>query len=207
MLQHFYLRTSRQLRILELDSSKALIRHFTESGTGIEHIRAFQREEEFSARLFRMLNETQKPYYSLYSIQLWLTSVLELITAVAAVSVVSIALNFRNSTSATAMGLALLNLVSFSEFTGGSIRWFIDMENQFGAVARIRDFKRQTPTEKDGDGCEDVPAQWPESGSINFNCVSAVYKPESEKPHLALENITVNIQPGQTLGLIGRTGR
>lgn len=106
------------------------------------------------------------------------------------------------------MGLALLNLVSFSEFTSNSIRWFVAMENQFGAVARIRDFKRQTPTEKDGDGCcEDVPAQWPESGSIELNCVSAVYKPESEKPHKALENITVNIQPGQTLGLIGRTGR
>ncbi|KAM3534221.1 hypothetical protein MY4038_002461 [Beauveria bassiana] len=206
VLQHFYLRTSRQLRILELDSTKTLVSHSTESSTGIEHIRAFQMEEDFVRHLYRILDESQKPLYFLFAIQQWLISVMDFVTATAAVCIVSLALNFKKTTSASAMGLALLGLISFSDFTSQTVRFFVEMENTFGAVARIRDFARMTPKEEDEEKCEDVPDQWPLSGRVDLNCVSAMYKADTEKPHVALENITVTIQPGQTVGLIGRTG-
>ncbi|OAA69111.1 ABC transporter, transmembrane domain, type 1 [Cordyceps fumosorosea ARSEF 2679] len=205
LIQHFYLRTSRQLRILELDSSKNLVRHSTESATGVEHIRALQLEEDFVGQFYLMLDEAQKPVYFLYAIQQWLTSAMDFVTATAAVCVVSLALNFKKSTSATAMGLALLGLISFSDFTAQTIRFFVAMENTFGAVARIRDFAGTTPKERD-EGVEEVPEQWPSSGRLDLNCVGAVYKADTEKPHVALENITVSIKPGQTVGLVGRTG-
>ncbi|KAM3549612.1 hypothetical protein ARSEF4850_008758, partial [Beauveria asiatica] len=207
VLQHFYLRTSRQLRILELDSTKTLVSHSTESSTGIEHIRAFQMEEDFVRHLYRILDESQKPIYFLFAIQQWLISVMDFVTATAAVCIVSLALNFKKTTSASAMGLALLGLISFSDFTSQTVRFFVEMENTFGAVARIRDFARMTPKEEDEEKCEDVPDQWPLSGRVDLNGVSAMYKAGTEKPHVALENITVAIQPGQTVGLIGRTGR
>ncbi|KAM3453841.1 hypothetical protein MY3296_003502, partial [Beauveria thailandica] len=206
VLQHFYLRTSRQLRILELDSTKSLVSHSTESSTGIEHIRAFQMEEDFVRHLYRILDESQKPIYFLFAIQQWLISVMDFVTATAAVCIVSLALNFKKTTSASAMGLALLGLISFSDFTSQTVRFFVEMENTFGAVARIRDFARMTPKEEDEEKCEDVPDQWPLSGRVDLNGVSAMYKAGTEKPHVALENITVAIQPGQTVGLIGRTG-
>ncbi|KAJ3498540.1 hypothetical protein NLG97_g1033 [Lecanicillium saksenae] len=208
-IQHFYLHTSRQLRILELDSTKTLTKHSTESATGIEHIRALQLEEDFTVEFYRMLNEAQKPIYVLYAIQQWLVSVMDFATATAAVSVVSLALNFKKSTSATAMGLALLGLISFSDFTSQTIRFFVNMENTFGAVSRIRDFAKHTPIELDED-CEDVPGQWPVSGKLDLRSVSAVYnvgvRAHTEKPHIALENVTMSIEPGQTVGLVGRTG-
>ncbi|KAH8715994.1 ABC transporter atnG [Beauveria bassiana] len=206
VLQHFYLRTSRQLRILELDSTKTLVSHSTESSTGIEHIRAFQMEEDFVRHLYRILDESQKPLYFLFAIQQWLISVMDFVTATAAVCIVSLALNFKKTTSASAMGLALLGLISFSDFTSQTVRFFVEMENTFGAVARIRDFARMTPKEEDEEKCEDVPDQWPLSGRVDLDCVSAMYKADTEKPHVALENITVTIQPGQTVGLVGRTG-
>lgn len=203
------------------------MRHTTESNSGIEHIRALQWEDGFISQFYRILDESQKPLYFLNAIQQWLVSVMDFVTAAAAVCVVSLALNFKKSTSDTAMGLALLGLISFSDFTSQTIRFFVHMENTFGAVARIRDFARTTPVEADSEDSDDVPDQWPLAGRLDLNCVSAVYKyvtvsatrlhecvaneyvyrAESEKPHIALENITMSIQPGQTVGLIGRTGR
>lgn len=175
LIAHFYLRTSRQVRLAELDSTKSLIRHLTESASGIEYIRAFQWEQNFIAQLHHMLHETQKPYYCLLAIQQWLTVVMDFTTAGSAVCVVSLALNFKSSTSASAMGLALLTLISFSDFTGSSVRWFVQMENMFGAVARIREFAQSTPRESD-DGASDVPKRWPVSGKVEFDGVSASYK-------------------------------
>ncbi|PMB69506.1 ATP-binding cassette sub-family C member 9 [Beauveria bassiana] len=100
---------------------------------------------------------------------------MDFVTATAAVCIVSLALNFKKTTSASAMGLALLGLISFSDFTSQTVRFFVEMENTFGAVARIRDFARMTPKEEDEEKCEDVPDQWPLSGRVDLNCVSAMY--------------------------------
>ncbi|KAJ6781856.1 hypothetical protein PWT90_08917 [Aphanocladium album] len=205
LVQHFYLRTSRQVRLVELDSSKSLLRHLTESGTGIEYIRAFKWQEKFTAQLHHVLDQTQKPYYYLQAIQQWLTAVMDFITAGSAVVVVSLALNYKNASSASAVGLSLLTLVSFSDFTGATVRWFVVMENMFGAVARIRDFAKSTPQESD-EGTSSVPKRWPESGKVEFSGISASYKSDTEKPHQALDNVSLTIQPGQTVGLVGRTG-
>ncbi|KAM3519750.1 hypothetical protein NHJ13051_007282 [Beauveria bassiana] len=190
VLQHFYLRTSRQLRILELDSTKTLVSHSTESSTGIEHIRAFQMEEDFVRHLYRILDESQKPLYFLFAIQQWLISVMDFVTATAAVCIVSLALNFKKTTSASAMGLALLGLISFSDFTSQTVRFFVEMENTFGAVARIRDFARMTPKEEDEEKCEDVPDQWPLSGRVDLKCVSAMYKYDTVAPDWQRERLT-----------------
>lgn len=44
------------------------------------------------------------------------------------------------------------------------------VDNRYGTVSE------NTPTEGDGEGCQDVPEQWPVSGQIQLSCVSAVYK-------------------------------
>lgn len=201
LIQHFYLRTSRQLRILELDCNESLVRHFTESGKGIEHIRAFQSQEEFIQRFYRILDETQKPYYYISYIQQWLALSMNLTTACAAICVVSLALNYKESTSQSAMGLALLSLISFSDFTGGTIQVFVNMENTFGAVARIREYERRTPREKDSEACQEVTAQWPFPGRVDLNCVSALYK----SVHIIPSHFSWNHQLSSTM--IDRTVR
>lgn len=177
-VQHFYLRTSRQVRIIELDSTKTLIGHFTETDTGISHIRAFQRQSDFAGRLHGKLDESLKPYHLILAIQQWLGSVMNFTTAGMAVAVVSLALNFRQSTSGTAMGLALLSLISFSDFAGITVKFFVAMENNFGSVARIKAFSRDTPREvDDSDGeAAALPEKWPGSGKVEFHGVSAAYK-------------------------------
>jgi ATP-binding cassette, subfamily C (CFTR/MRP), member 1 len=49
----------------------------------------------------------------------------------------------------------------------------------------------------------DSLAQWPTAGNITFNCFSTRYRPSLP---LSLHNITLAIQPGEKVAVVGRTG-
>ncbi|EGX91989.1 ABC transporter, putative [Cordyceps militaris CM01] len=204
-IQRFYLRTSRQLREMELDVSKLLTRHMVETTAGIEHIRAFCWQEAFTKEFHEILDVTQKPFYFLISINQWLRSVMDLSTAACAVSIVGLALNFHNTASPASMGLSLLSLLYFSETAAIFVRYYVNMEMAFGAVARIRAYMNHTPKEEEWD-CAPVPDDWPSAGKLDFSCVGAVYKPDTEQARKVFRNVSVTVEPGQTIGIIGRTG-
>ncbi|XWW94174.1 hypothetical protein V2A60_002116 [Cordyceps javanica] len=202
-IQQYYLRTSRQLRVLELDTSKRLIRHFTETAAGIDHIRAFRWQEEATKEFFSILDLTQKPFYFLYCIQQWLECTLDFSSAAAAILVVSLALKFSNTASANSMGLALLSLIGFSSTISEWVQASVAMETAFGAVTRIRSYCDRTPSEKYKDGKTPVTSQWPSRGQLELNCVSAFYRDDTMPQ---FNNATAIIRPGETLGIVGRTG-
>lgn len=210
VVQYFYLRTSRQLRFLELDASKYLYKLFKESSTGISNIRAFQWQTPFAKQLYIAANETQKPVYALTCIQQWLSTVLNSATTVAAICVVTLALKFPSQTSKTAIGLALLSLITFSELLSEWISMWTGTETSMGAVARTREFAQSTPLEEDpadSDGlAAAIPENWPGSGSVEVENVSASYQADSATPRTAFENVSVSIPSGAKVGIVGRTG-
>lgn len=175
IVQHFYLKTSRQLRGLELDNSKLLVRQVTETSAGVEHVRSFNWEDAFELEFYEILEQTQKPIYFLGAAQQWLLSVLDLFSAGAGTVMVAIALNVPSSASANSMGLAFVSLITFSQTVSLFIQYFVSMEVTFGAVARIRAFAEQTPVEMDNNDGSDVPPNWPQDGKVNFNGVTAFY--------------------------------
>ncbi|KAJ3481004.1 hypothetical protein NLG97_g7928 [Lecanicillium saksenae] len=205
-VQHFYLRTSRQLRVMELDTSKKLYKHFNETMAGAVHIRAYSWQSDFIAEFYKVLDETQKPFYLLFCVQQWLALTLDMTTAVSAVAVVSFAVKYTSRTSNTAMGLAFLSLITCSETANMFIQTWVDTETCLGGVARIRDFATTTPMEKDSDEKIDVPESWPEQGQIELRNVGAVYKTRSNGTHKVLENANATIKPRQTVAITGRTG-
>lgn len=164
IVQHFYLKTSRQLRDLELDNSRLLVRQVTETSTGIEHVRSYNWEDAFELEFHEILEQTQKPIYFLGAAQQWLISVLDLFTAGAGTVMVAIALNVPSSASPNSMGLAFVSLITFSQTVSLFIQYFVSMKVIFGAVARIRAFAEQTPVEMDNNDGSDVPPNWPKMG-------------------------------------------
>ncbi|KAJ3497323.1 hypothetical protein NLG97_g1994 [Lecanicillium saksenae] len=207
-IQNFYLSTSRQLRNLELDATKLVVRHLLESAAGILHIRAFRWQEKVMDEFFTSLNIAQTPYYLLNCIQQWLESVLDLSTAGAAILVVAFAVKFSNTASANSMGLAFLSLIGFSSNVTAWVKASVAMETAFEAVARIRAYCEAAPREKYKDDKEPVPDYWPPHGLLELNCVSAIYGQVNQEPTEAsqINNLTVTVRPGPGLGIIGRTG-
>lgn len=106
-LQYFYLQTSRQLRILELESRSPVYAHFLETLEGLVTIRAFGWQSKMIKVNENRLDESQKPYYLMFCIQRWLSLVLDLIVAGLATAVVALALCLRDSTSPGLLGVSM----------------------------------------------------------------------------------------------------
>src|ERR1700759_864176 len=106
-IQKFYLRTSRQMRLLDLETKTPLYQHFTETLEGVATIRAFGWKEPFDKTAFKKLNDSQRPYFQLYCVQRWLSLVLGLLVAGIAVILIALALCVPVQSSGGALGVAL----------------------------------------------------------------------------------------------------
>lgn len=106
-LQRVYLRTSRQLRLLDLESRSPVYSHFLETMEGLATIRAFGWEDKFRDINLERLDDSQKPYYLMFCIQRWLGLVLNLIVAAVAVIIVSLALSLKGTTTVGLLGVSL----------------------------------------------------------------------------------------------------
>ena len=87
-VQSYYLRTSRQVRLLDIEAKSPLFTHFMETMQGITVIRAMRWQTPFQTRLQDLLNQSQKPFYMLFCIRQWLQLVLDCIVMALAVILV-----------------------------------------------------------------------------------------------------------------------
>ena len=110
-LQHVYLRTSRQLRLLDLENRSPLYSHFLESLDGLATIRAFAWEADSKRRCHKLLDNSQRPFYLLLCAQGWLNLVLDLIVAAEAVIVVGLSVGLRSYISPGLLGISLNNIL------------------------------------------------------------------------------------------------
>lgn len=176
MIQKFYLHTSRQLRHLELESKSPLYNQFLETLAGLTTIRTFGWQEQSTTVNNTLLNRAQKPYYLLFMVQRWLGLVLDLITAAIALIVVGLSIGLRDSASAGAVGVSLINLISFTSYIRIIVVLWTSTETSIGAIARIKSFSEDTESENLNNEDNIPPENWPSNGAIEFDGVSAYYR-------------------------------
>ncbi|MCJ1309562.1 hypothetical protein MMC25_003222 [Agyrium rufum] len=202
LIQKFYLRTSRQIRFLDLEAKSPLYSHFLETLEGLPVIRALGWQGAFTARNIQRLDISQRPYYLLYCIQRWLTLVLDLLVGTMAVIVVALAISLSGTTNGGRLGIALNAVLGFGSSLQTLMLFWTQLETSLGAIARIKSFEAATVSE---DRAEEstVPAEaWPSKGTLEIRNLSASYSLEMA----ALRNVTLNIAAGEKIGICGRTG-
>lgn len=175
VLQKVYLRTSRQLRFLDIEAKAPLFSNFLEALGGIATIRAFGLVDKYERQNGTALDLSQRPYYLLYCIQRWLNLVLDLTVAVIAVILVTISVKTKGTTSAGLIGVALFNVVGFSTSLKALISTWTILETSIGAVSRVRSFASKTESENQPSETQMVPKDWPKAGSIEIKDVSVSY--------------------------------
>jgi ATP-binding cassette, subfamily C (CFTR/MRP), member 1 len=171
----FYLRTSRQIRLLDLEAKAPLYSHFIEVLKGITTIRAFGWQQVSSAENAALLDTSQRPFYLMYSVQRWLNLVLDLLVAAIATIIVVLSTQLSDS-SAGALGVSLLNIFSFSQDLTYLVRTWTEMETPLGAISRVKTFETMTPSEHThGERVEPNP-DWPSNGRVELKSLSSFYK-------------------------------
>ncbi|KAH0490116.1 hypothetical protein TgHK011_001599 [Trichoderma gracile] len=202
LIQKVYLQTSRQLRLLELESQSAVYSSFLESVEGVATIRAFGWERQIENANINYLEKSQQPSYILFCLQRWLNIVLDLMIAAIATGLITLAVVMKGTTTSGQIGMAL-NIVLVANTTLLSlVESWTNLEISLGAIARLKNLEAETPKE-DKPGENYVPLDtWPSSGEVELDNVTVAYNPEA----IALRNITMKISPGEQLVVCGRTG-
>ncbi|KAH8659923.1 ABC transporter [Xylariales sp. PMI_506] len=201
-IQFYYLRTSRQLRLLSIEATAPLFSHFLDTIDGLTSIRAYGWTEDYVELHYHALNASQKPYYFLFCIQRWLTLVLDLLNAAVAILLVAIATTIRNSSTGF-LGVALFNVIAFSSTIQSLVTEWTQVETAMGAINRVRSYVNNVKDENlPRENCS-VPEDWPIHGAVKFSKVTAAYDPSSEP---VLKEITLVVAPGEKLAICGRTG-
>lgn len=173
VVQRYYLRTSRQVRLMDIEAKAPIYKLFIETMQGISTIRCFGWGPEFHRRSAIALNASQRPFYMLYCIQQWLALVLDLVVGGLAVVIIASTTAATSTVSAGALGVALVLVLDFSGQLSQSIQAWTRMETSIGAVARVQQFVQDTPCEKPA--VATVPPEWPERGAIDFQDIVASY--------------------------------
>ena len=202
LIQKFYLRTSRQLRFLDLEAKSPLYSLFSETIAGLTTIRAFGWEHSLEAKNHHLLDQSQRPFYLLFAVQRWLQLVLDLLVGAIAVMLMSLITGLRGVIGTTYVGIALLNVILFGQHLKLVLQYWTMLETHIGAVSRIRNFTSTTDPEDTIQETSVLPPDWPAQGAIEFNSVSAGY----DSNRMVLQDLTLSIRAGEKIGICGRTG-
>lgn len=204
VVQRFYLRTSRQLRFLDLEAKSPLYTHFMETIEGLATIRAFGWSDANIAINHNLLDESQRPLYLLYMVQRWLQLVLDLLTAIITIVLVAIAIKI-GSTSSGFVGVALINLMSINQELKMIVINWTSLETSLGAITRIKSFEENTPVEHLPGEDQIPPTEWPHTGDIYIESISG-YHDVTQPEHYAFKNVSISITGGEKIAICGRSG-
>ncbi|KAK2932439.1 AAA ATPase domain [Fusarium oxysporum f. sp. vasinfectum] len=189
-LQRGYLRTSRQLRLLDLEEKAPLYTQFLETLSGLATIRAFGWNDAVIQANHNLVDRSQRPFYLLMIVQRWLVLVLDLTTAALALLLVGLAVRLRGEVDTVNM----------------LIQFWTSIETSIGAVARIKQFAEETGEENLPGETHQPPAQWPDKGAIQIHNLTASYGDGDGEVIKALDAVSLEIKAGEKVGICGRTG-
>ncbi|KAE8384470.1 P-loop containing nucleoside triphosphate hydrolase protein [Aspergillus alliaceus] len=208
VVQKVYLRTSRQLRFLELESRAGVFLNFLEclilicQVEGLETIRSFGWSRTAVQGNIRSVDNSQRPEFLLLCLQRWLNLVLDLLGAAVATSVVALAVAFRGHVSGGQVGIALnIMLVTNSTLLKLVENWTM-LETSMGAISRLKTLEETTAVEGGRGWNPKTPENWPSRGHIGFKDITVSYPSGA----IALRNLSLNVTAGQKLVVCGRTG-
>lgn len=207
VIQKVYLRTSRQVRLLDLEAKAPLYTHFLETITGIASIRAYSWGQHLSHANTDLLESSQRPAYVLAMIQRWLAFVLCAIVTALATLLVALAVVLRSD--AAISGASLISLLNLSEVLHTIVEFVSRMESAIVTMGRLRAFissaTNHSPTEID---TIPIDPAWPTAGKIELDEVNASYSGtrSGTVTSMAIQDLTLTVHAGSKLALVGKSG-
>ncbi|XP_015795703.1 multidrug resistance-associated protein 7 [Tetranychus urticae] len=203
-IQKYYRWTSRDMKRLCAVSLSPVYHQLAETIQGVSTIRAFAATSRFITDFVDKIDVSNTCQYAFSAASQWLNIRLQVLGVIfsCAVALTAVILHYFALVEVNAglVGLALAYSLTITGLLNGFVQTFSQVEVDMISVERIQQFVRSIGKEDD-DGHR--PEHWPNKGEIIFEQVSLRYKPESP---LALNQITITIEPRQHIGIIGRTG-
>jgi ABC-type multidrug transport system fused ATPase/permease subunit len=198
----FYNTSAREIQKLESRLRGRVFSRFNESVYGIATIRAYGRSDSFVQSINNDIDQMDSAYFLTFANQRWLAVRLDVLGVVLVFVTEILVVTSRFNVSPSISGLVLSYLLSSVQLLQFTVRQAADVDNNMNSVERIDYYGRQVEQEAPAHTIP-VAEDWPSKGEVVFSDAHLRYRPGL--PY-ALEQFDLHIQPGERVGIVGRTG-
>ncbi|XP_007948778.1 ATP-binding cassette sub-family C member 6 [Orycteropus afer afer] len=201
--QSLYVAISCQLRRLESASHSSVCSHVAETFQGGAVVRAFRAQGSFVARSNARVDESQRISFPRLVADRWLAANLEILGNSLVLVAAMCAVFSKTHLRAGLVGFSVSTALQVTQMLQWAVRSWTELESSIVSVERMKDYA-QTPKEAPWrlPSCGAQPP-WPHAGQIEFRGFGLRYRPELP---LAVRRVSIKIQPGEKVGIVGRTG-
>ncbi|KAA8548937.1 hypothetical protein F0562_000621 [Nyssa sinensis] len=200
----YYIASSRELTRLDSITKAPVIHHFSETISGVMTIRCFRKQDKFFQGNVDRANANLRMDLHNNASNEWLGFRLELFGSFAfCISTMFLILLPSSIIQPADVGLSL----SYGLPLNGVLFWTVYfscyVENRMVSVERIKQFIN-VPSEAAWKIINCLPSpNWPSHGDIEIKDLQVRYRPNTP---MVLKGITLSIQGGDKIGVVGRTG-
>ncbi|KAF2769287.1 putative ABC transporter [Teratosphaeria nubilosa] len=198
----YYRASAREIKRHEAVLRSVVFSKFGEAVTGISTIRAYGLQEQFQRSVSTAVDDMDGAYFLTFSNQRWLSTRLDaignLLVFVVGILIVTSRFSINPSTGGLVMSY-ILTIVQMIQFT---VRQLAEVENNMNSTERLHYYGTQLEEEAPLH-LGDVRPSWPEKGEIVFENVQMRYR---EGLPLVLKGLSMHVQGGERIGVVGRTG-
>ncbi|WVQ66384.1 uncharacterized protein L199_004564 [Kwoniella botswanensis] len=218
----FFLEISRDINRLVSNLRSQIYTNLGEQLAGMSVIRAFKRQDRFQQILEGSIDVHLVSPLGLKQIltgltlfnaivsslnkrvhSSWLHNRVRFVSELSVLAVIISGITFRESVSSAKFGVVLSYVMLSTSTLGRLVGSLTEAIISMNTVERVQYYTelpseapRQLPSDPNADS-------WPSRGKITFRDVSMKYRPELP---LVLKDVNFTVQPGERVGIIGRTG-
>ncbi len=175
---------------------------FGESLSGTACIRAYGLQNRFIHTVRDAIDDMDSAYYLTFSNQRWLSVRLDTVGNLIVLTTAILVVTSRFSVNPAIGGLVLSYILSITQLLQFTVRQLAEVENAMNATERLHYYGTELEEEAP-EHTIDVRPSWPEHGEIVFDNVRMRYR--AHLP-LVLRDLSLHVQGGERIGVVGRTG-
>ncbi|KAL2914282.1 hypothetical protein HK105_206228 [Polyrhizophydium stewartii] len=203
LMFRIYQKSYRELKRLQSIMQSPLVAHISESLNGIPTILAYKVKGRFVSEQQRKMDMSNASTMFISSAQVWLALRLSVMSST--VILLLLVLTGSGTIDSAAIGLALVYAMNLGDALMAFLLFFGQTEAQFNSVERLNHYARNLPAEAARElSADPKDGAWPTAGALAIRGLEIRYP--SRPDHAVIQQLSLDIQPGEKVGVVGRTG-
>lgn len=204
-IQKWFRKTSTELQRINSIANSPIFADFSMTLSGTSTIRAYGKENLFFEHCKASFDNMNASYILVQLCNYWLGLRLDVLGGLISVFIGGLAVATASAQLIPAgwLGFALSCSIEVTNFLKHGVRMIATIEAQMNSVERVLYYSRNVDMEAaDFTDNDPKPNTWPQGGAIELKHASMRYR---DGP-LVLKDLSLQINPGEKVGVCGRTG-
>ncbi|KAG0240518.1 hypothetical protein BGX31_001878 [Mortierella sp. GBA43] len=202
LIQRYFIWATRSLKRINSASISPLYQHFDETLNGVSTIRAMAVQQRFIEENAKRTDHNANTFTASMYCNRWVDLRLQMVGSTIVLIVALSGVFGRYKIDPSLIGLTLNYALSLTDTILWLCRDFSEWQSHLVAIERVQEYTDKN-TEAPDTTDKIIPEGWPNRGHVVFKDYSTRYR---EGLDLVIKHVSLEVQPGEKIGIVGRTG-